>query len=167
MTDAASDSTDPATFRRMVKSEREALVAALERAGENRAEEPGVAGAWSCKDLLGHCLFWDTQAMTNLGLLAEGRADEIARPESLAEVDEWNAREAAARRDSPFRQLLAEYAQLSIQIDARLLGTSPEELETTVGGRRVAELVAVDTYEHYREHRQQIEAWLARHQEAL
>lgn len=160
MTDAPV--TEPSDLRRRVKEERERLLAVIGEVGAERSAEPGVEGEWSCLDILGHVTFWDEQALENLELIAEGRVDEIVRPESDAETDAMNAREVEARQGQALGQSLARHSQLALQLDARLLAVTREDLEREVNGRSIAALVAVDTYDHYREHREAIEAWLAR-----
>lgn len=154
--------TDPTEVRRMVREEREKFLAVLGRVREVDVGIGGVEGEWSCLDILGHVEYWDEQALTTLGLIAEGRADEIARPQSDDAVDAINAREAAERKGMTYGQLRAQYDHLALQVDARLLAVSREELEGQVGEETVADLVAVDTYVHYEQHRESIEAWLAR-----
>ncbi len=39
------------------------LTEALAGIPEERLTEPGVAGEWSVKDLMGHIAFWDEQAL--------------------------------------------------------------------------------------------------------
>lgn len=160
MTDAPV--TEPSDLRRRVKEERERLLTVIGEVGAERSNEPGVEGTWSCVDILGHVTFWDEQALRNLELVAEGRVDEVVRPESTEEVDAMNAREVEGRQGQTLGQVLARYGQLALQLDARLLAVSREDLEREVKGLRIGALVAVDTYDHYREHREAIEAWLAR-----
>jgi hypothetical protein len=135
-------------------------MAVMAEVGEAAADIPGVEGPWSCLDILGHVEFWDGRAMENLELVAEGRAGEILRPDSDAEVDVINARAAEERRGMTLGQLQAQWAQTALRLDARLLAVTREELESDIHGRTMAELVAVDTYDHYAKHRESIQVWL-------
>ncbi len=65
---------------------------------ERELMQPGVVEEWSVKDLFGHMAFWANKAATDLEALTTGAERKIETPGSEKAVDEWNAREAAARR---------------------------------------------------------------------
>jgi len=138
----------------------QALASAVDSFPDLELEQPGVVDSWSIKDLLGHTAFWAQQAAHNLELIDAGRGDDVQRPGSEMELDEWNERERRLRQDRPLAQVREEWLD-SFQAAMQALAASPaERLEEEVGGGQTAlRLLAADTYEHYREHLAHLIAW--------
>jgi uncharacterized protein (TIGR03083 family) len=140
-------------------SEIVSLVGSL---AEDELEQPGVAGDWSVKDLLGHMAFWAEKAAGDLGLLATGRGETIETPGGEQAADEWNDREYRARKDRPLADVRAEWSR-SFEDARRALEAAPEELVwQEVKGWPQAVRFREDTYNHYREHAEQIREWIRR-----
>ena len=137
----------------------EALGSAVESFSDMELEQPGVVESWSIKDLLGHIAFWAQQAAENMQLIAEDRADEVQRPSDEKALDEWNEREWRLRRERPLSEVREEWLK-SFQGAMQALATlPPERLEERLKGNTALKLFAEDTYEHYREHLEQLVAW--------
>lgn len=138
----------------------QALASALESFSEPELEQTGVVEDWTVKDLLGHIAFWAQQAARNLGIIAAGRGDDVQRPSSEKELDEWNERERTLRQDRPLAAVREEWLE-SFQAAMQALAAFPAEgLEEEIkGGQTALRLLAADTYEHYREHLEQLVAW--------
>ncbi len=138
----------------------QALASAVDSFPDLELEQPGVVDSWSIKDLLGHTAFWAQQAAHNLELIDAGRGDDVQRPGSEKEMDEWNERERRLRQDRPLAHVWEEWLD-SFQAAMQALAASPaERLEEEVGGGQTAlRLLAADTYEHYREHLAHLVAW--------
>ena len=81
------------------------LQSALDGIPPERATEPGAAGEWSVKDLLGHITFWERNLVTELQNLGP---DEVV--EAL-DVDEINAREHDLYKNRPLGELQAEFQE--------------------------------------------------------
>lgn len=141
------------------------FLAALDGLSEADMTSERTLGDWSIKDLLSHLAFWEEQAISMLRLVAEGRASDVVRPVNPQQIKSWNAREVANRRDLPlaaiFDGLVANYHELQNAVNA----ISEEEWQNTRvrswrGHQQPISLIAaLDTYEHYNEHRQQIIGW--------
>ena len=123
---------------------------ALEHVPAEATATPGVCGAWSVKDLLGHIAVWDDIAVRKIGQL-----DGTGLAMMDEDVDAINAREVALRAD---RTLAEQRAEMEHN-HARLLGAleaasraSDDDLE------RVRRWIAADTWEHYAEHTAQVAA---------
>jgi hypothetical protein len=114
---------------------------------EDRLEEPGVTGEWSVKNLFGHIAFWDEHALRQLPRVLAGRPREEDDVQALNEADH------AARRG----RALPEERSAMEQAHAALV----EQLATIAGAEAAVLDAAIrdDTYEHYDEHRGEIEAW--------
>jgi len=106
---------------------------------------PGVAGAWSVKDVLAHVTTWEDEALKYLPLIAQGQ-----RPPRYKDLyggldsfnDQMTARKKALPLDVVIQQLHATHGRL-----LEYLATAPEQLITreTPFRRRVR----LDTYSHY------------------
>ena len=122
---------------------------ALARVPPEALTRPGVCGAWSVSDLIGHVAAWDDVAVQKIGALA-GTA-----PPAVDDVDAFNAREAARRKDRAVDEQLAEMHRNHQRLLGALEGASrasDDELQ------RVRRWIAGDTWEHYEEHAAQVAA---------
>ncbi len=138
----------------------QALASAVDSFSDPELEQTGVVEDWTVKDLLGHIAFWAQQAGRNLEIIAAGRGDDVQRPGSEKELDEWNERERTLRQDRPLAAVREEWLE-SFQAAMQALAAFPAEgLEEGIkGGQTALRLLAADTYEHYREHLEQLVAW--------
>ncbi|HET9014180.1 MAG TPA: maleylpyruvate isomerase N-terminal domain-containing protein [Thermomicrobiaceae bacterium] len=95
----------------------QALMGAIDGVPETRQEEPGAAGGWSVKDVLGHIAFWDADATARVRSLIAG---QDAR--AVEEYEEANQREAARRSAWSLADVRAEldhtHAALLASLDA-------------------------------------------------
>ena len=107
-----------------------------------RREEPGVVGDWSLKDAMGHLAFWD--AIEADELAASKAGTEFAFDDS---DDSANAREAAMRADWTWDEVMTEVAANRERLIPLLVDP----------GRADGEPI----HDHWDEHREQMEAWLA------
>lgn len=137
----------------------EELEAVADLFSPEELERPGVVGQWSMKDLLGHIAFWAGQAAENLRLVALGRGEEIRRPGGEPTTAAWNERERRLREHQPLASVREEWLKSFEDVRQGLRNLQPERLKQEAGGRRVFELFAEDTYEHYREHLEHMRAW--------
>jgi hypothetical protein len=72
-------------------------------------DEPGVAGAWSAKDIVAHLAAWRRRTVGRLEAVANGRPEPAPTwPADLHEDDEINAWFHARDRDKSVREVLAE-----------------------------------------------------------
>ncbi len=120
---------------------------------------PGVVDEWSMKDLLGHIAFWAEKAAHDLQVIAAGRESEVEVPGSEQVTNQWNAREAAARKDETLAEARGEFAQSFEQARAALQAFPEDRLEMEVKGATVFFRFGGDTFAHYKEHAGQIGAW--------
>jgi uncharacterized protein (TIGR03083 family) len=122
------------------------LQAALDGIPPERATEPGVAGEWSVKNLLGHITFWERNLVTEVQNLGP---DEVV--EAL-DTDEINAREHERYKNRPLDELQAEFQESHKSLMQALQAV--EDLDP--------KQVAGDTWDHYPEHAAQIRDWRER-----
>lgn len=121
--------------------------------------EPGVVEGWSVKDLLGHVAFWAEKAAIDLKTVAAGREGDVEVPDSEQAIDEWNAREAAARKDKSLTDLRQEWERSHAAARSALEAFPEEKLEVEAKGTPTYFRFGGDTFAHYKEHAAQIRAW--------
>lgn len=136
------------------------LTALVNSVPRDKMEESGVVEEWSVKDLLGHIAFWAEKASDDLKALASGREGEIETPGGDAGVDQWNAREAAARTGKPLGEVRGECVQSFADARAAFQTVPAEKLGTEVKGWPQLQRFLGDTTIHYREHEDHIRTWL-------
>ncbi len=151
--------TTKADVERELVEAWQALASTVDSFSDAELERAGVVEGWSVKDLLGHIAFWSQRAAQNLQLAAKGKANEIRFPANLKAVDEWNERERRLRQDRPLPDLREEWLESFRQVTQALADFPADKLEQKVGGQTVLRWLAIDTYEHYREHLTQLSAW--------
>src|SRR6266849_7642266 len=77
--------------------------------GEAHMTQPGVAGAWSIKDIVAHLAAWRRRTVGRLEAVAHGRPEPAHEwPAALHEDDEINAWFHERDRDKSVRQTLDE-----------------------------------------------------------
>ncbi len=116
---------------------RKALVAL----SEHELVEPNTVGTWSFKDLMAHITAWERLLIERIRALEEGR-DTNEIEEAELDVDAFNAEVVRRQAEKPIDEVRAEFDATHAEL--------MELLETTPMLTR--DLVAGDTYEHYREH---------------
>jgi len=133
------------------------LLAALDGA---RMTEPALDDGWSVKDALAHITSWEQLC---LGWIRAGERRE--GPFTDDSLNALNARIYAENRDRPLVAVLARSRQSSAEILAVTESLSDEALAAPPAwapGRPLAEIISGNADDHYREHIEQISAWLAR-----
>ena len=110
-----------------LRSENEGWEALLAEIGEDRMDEPGVAGAWSIKDIVAHLAAWRRRTVGRLEAVARGQAEpEHEWPADLHEDDEINAWFHERDRNKSVRETLAESRRVFEQL-ASAIGKLPED----------------------------------------
>ena len=138
----------------------ETLLAPL---SEEQMTTPSVNGAWSIKDNIAHLTSWQDYVLRQLQGVMAGKEPPEFLP-GLSTEDEENEHFYQENKDSPLTEVLAAF-RVSYQ---RVLATVESMSEKTLNapfpweeGRIVWTFIAGNTYEHYQEHGNIIERWLA------
>lgn len=151
-----------------LRTERGRWTDLLARVGPEHMEEPGVEGAWSVKQIVAH-LTWYERAVVEGARQVMG-AGKFAKPQTGLQaltMDERNAVLAAEADTRPLGDVLQESNQVfdelvaliaaapaNILNDPHVLGL-PDDLVPWMA-------VANNSYAHYQQHEQAIQAWLYR-----
>ena len=126
--------------------------------GLNEAQLTEVwLGTWSVKDIVAHIAGWHEELGPALERLSRGERP-IPTGISYDDVDAWNARFAAARRDTPVADVLLE---LDKTHEYFLRAAAAVPGERFQAGKTAWKIVDQNTAHHYREHAAQIRAWRA------
>ncbi|MFQ5578025.1 MAG: DinB family protein [Anaerolineae bacterium] len=114
-------------------------------------EGPDLPNGWSVKDLLGHISAWEQYLVDRLTGAETG-------PISDAEIDARNRATYQQRKDWSWQDVEAEAQTTFVRLSATLKSLPPEQLDD----RLTAQLIAVNTFDHYAEHQPWLERWAAR-----
>ena len=100
-----------------MNSEQEAWEGLLGQIGEDRMEEPGVAGSWSIKDIVAHLTAWRRRTVGRLESVANGQPEPAHEwPADLHDDDEINAWFHARDRDKSVGEVLDESRRVFEQL---------------------------------------------------
>ncbi|RME82332.1 MAG: ClbS/DfsB family four-helix bundle protein [Caldilineae bacterium] len=116
-------------------------------------EGPDLANGWSVKDLLGHIAAWEEYLIARLTGREKG-------PITDAEVDARNEATYRERKDWEWEEVETNARETFAELLAFLRTLPPERLDDP----GVGQLIAVNTYEHYAEHRPMLARWARRWQ---
>ena len=114
-------------------------------------------GSWSIRDILAHLSAWHREMGPALERLTRGERP-VHEGVSYDDVDAWNARFVAARKDWSLAETLLELDR-SHEYFMHAAGAVPEERVRP--GTTAHRIIDVCTARHYREHGDQIRAWRA------
>lgn len=156
----------------ILRDERVRWNALLAQIGPERMELPGVEGAWSVKELVAHLTWYEAavvQGAQQVASTGQFNRDDFRHRGGLAglPMDERNAAIADASRVRLVADVLAEADQVFSQL-LEVVSAVPDELLND--GRQLGlpedtppwMLIANNSYSHYREHEDGLQAWLAR-----
>jgi hypothetical protein len=142
----------------------------LDRIGEERMDQGGVAGDWSIKDIIAHLAVWQRglNARLQAALRGEGEPPSLW-PAHLQGDDELNAWIYAARHGSSVREILNESREVLQQLlavveelpdEVRIERIEPAYYLVWVGDKRFQ---PGEFFDHFHDdHESEMRAWLAR-----
>ncbi len=138
------------------------LQKSLDGLTEEQMHTPGVVGEWSIKDILAHITAWQTRLITAMFKAEKGFAPEAT--DGGKTVDQLNAQWYREMKDRPFEQVWDDLEMSYDQILRRVGNFSEKDLFNPkrfkwMKGEPFERYIAGDSYEHYAEHAEQIEAW--------
>lgn len=149
-----------------LQTERAQWEALLAEVGEARMTRPGVAGEWSVKDIVAHVTWFEREMVGVLQARTLVGSDLWSLPH-----DQRNAAIYEQNRDRALSGVLAEARVVFDQLRAGMQSLAEEDLHDPL---RFAEMpadwvpwqvIAGNSYEHYRQHTPGIRDWMARYAE--
>jgi hypothetical protein len=148
-----------------IRRDRATLDALVSPLSEAQMMAPDLEAGWSVKDVLAHISAWEQLCIK---WVREGRRDE--GPFTQESIDAFNDGIYQANRERPLVEVL-EYARGSYTamittaeaVTSDLDAPPPWASDEFTGGATTAtlgQIISANSDEHYREHIEQIEAWL-------
>ena len=136
------------------ETEFAALKQAIGGLGEAQMREVWL-GTWSIKDIVAHISGWHREMGPALERLARGEKP-VPPGVSYDDVDAWNAKFAAARKNAPVADVLLEFDKSHEYFMHAAAGVPAERFQA---GKTAWKLVDGNSAHHYREHAEQIRDW--------
>lgn len=112
-------------------------------------------GTWSVRDIIAHISGWQRELAPALERLTRGERP-IPAGVNYDDVDAWNARFAAAKRETEVADVLLELDQSHEHF---MHAAAQVPVDRYVPGKTAWKIVDQNTAHHYREHAEQIRAW--------
>ena len=149
-----------------LNSEQDGWERLLAEIGEDRMEEPGVAGAWSIKDIVAHLTAWRRRTVRRLEAAAMGQPEPAHDwPADLYEDDEINAWFHERDRNTSVRETIAESRRVFERLVSAIEKLPQEALDDSgrlpwMEGRSFS---GAAFFSHFHdEHEGDMRAWLSR-----
>lgn len=148
-----------------IHRERAELEAALARISPDRRSHPLQADGWSIKDILAHIVAWEQVMLRWLQASLAGETPADPAPGLTDDdVERLNSAFFRANRDRALVEVEDEFQRSYAEV-IEALEAAPEPVLMQPGYFTwteewpLATVVATNTSDHYREHREQIAAW--------
>ena len=164
-----TDQTEPRTRQELLKlmvKERLHLEAVIGKLSEDQYLEPGIDGRLTVKDLLAHIVDWEQRMIQWINESFAGFVPQCPAPGmTWDDLDRLNERTYLANKDRELTDVMSA-SEESYSRSLDLIQHLTEE--DLFDGSRFAwrdgdplwHMVAANTWWHYREHRQQVDACL-------
>jgi hypothetical protein len=144
---------------------RERLLLVLEPLPDEALTAPGAMGEWSIADLLVHLVAWESELVTALLRLDQGKRPE-ALLQAIATMDEYNAHVFAENRGRDLDRIFGDLQGVRLQLEQWLDAFSERDLNEPnrygwSEGTPLWRIVRENSYGHELEHLPAIEAFAA------
>ncbi|NWF68828.1 MAG: maleylpyruvate isomerase N-terminal domain-containing protein [Chloroflexi bacterium] len=155
-----SQRLDKAQIAERLRAEHRRLYDTLAKLTPEERAQPHTLSDWSVKDVMAHMVFWNRYPLRELECALKGehpdtvrdaRHDDVINAEAVARCAEMGFEQVIADFEQSYRELLAAVELLPAQ--AFEAGSSVEQLL----GSTVGQTLDSNTYEHWAEHRVEIE----------
>jgi hypothetical protein len=161
-----SELIDKASIFNQMRTNYAALEEILAPLDKTQMTTKGVIDGWSIKDMLAHISSWHHRLLTWLDAAIRNVEPAISGPDNVEEMDALNAQFYLENKSRPLDEVLTDFRTTHQQIMDIIQVMREEDLISPqrfawTQGSPLWQLVAGDTYEHYQEHRKQIQEWLA------
>jgi uncharacterized damage-inducible protein DinB len=149
-------------FLETIQHARNKWNALIEPIDKSNMTLPGVAGAWSLKDIIAHITWHERQMVGLIQAHALVGSDLWNLP-----TDERNAAIYDEVKDLPLEQVLEESAKVYEQLVEVLLSFSdedlvnPEDFPGMPPDWQPGNIIAQNTFEHYQQHIPDVQRWMA------
>jgi hypothetical protein len=130
----------------------------------------GVIPGWSIKDILAHIASWQHRLLGWLDAAVRNEEPAISGPNNVEEMDALNAQFYDENKALPLDEVLTDFRTTHQHIMDIVRAMPEEDLMSPnrfswSKGEPLWQAIAGDTYEHYREHIEQIQEWLVKYRQ--
>jgi uncharacterized damage-inducible protein DinB len=148
-----------------VDNSRERLLMALEALPDEALAAPGAMGEWSIADLLVHLVAWESELVTALLRLDQGKRP-VALLDAIANMDAYNARVFTENRGRDLDRIFGDLQGVRLQLEQWLDAFSEHDLNdpnrySWTDGLPLWRIIRENSYGHELEHLPAIEAFAA------
>jgi hypothetical protein len=156
------NATELTALIRATSTELELLLSRLTVAEMNQS---GAVGVWSVKDALAHIAFWERYAVN---VVKAARCGETPQLDAEDSTESRNASVVAQYYLAPMGAVIASWNEAREDLLDQVAGLSDVDLNDPdrfpwSEGRSLMDRLAANSYEHEREHIEQIREWMRRH----
>ena len=150
---------------KLIQTEHTNLEQVLASLDETQMTEPGVLGEWSVKDILSHIPYWEQRMLNRF---RTGQVPPV--PEGMTweqMIDVLNEQNYLENREKSLSEVRNEFQRSHEEVMYFLDTLSDDDLNNPGRfewnrGEPVWHYIRGDTYAHYQEHAEQINAWRAK-----
>jgi hypothetical protein len=149
-----------------IQADRAEFDALLAQLSDEQMLDATLDGGRSVKDILSHIVVWERRCARWLEISMQGEVPERPEPGvTWDKMDDLNERDFLRTRDYTLQEARDDYRQSYQQLLA-LVKSMPEEdfgeahRFSWWEGQPISTVIAANSFEHYREHEEQIRAWL-------
>lgn len=149
-----------------ILSEREALETTLDQLSEEQKTQPGAEDGWSVKDILAHITDWEKRLLLWIDESIQGERPQRPAPGmTWDDLDRLNELTYLANKDRSLEEVEIDFHSSYQKALKTVQALSEEDLIDPKRfswrkGDPLWLMVAANTWEHYKEHRETIIEWL-------
>ena len=149
-----------------MEESRAALLDAIDGLSPELLVMYGVVEDWSVRDVLQHLSMWEAELVRLLAHLEQGRRPTGEALVASPNFDSLNARWHAETKDRPFGRVLEDFHAVRRQTARWIQMLADDDLtrhrpETWLHGNPLWRWIAEYSFDHEREHTDQIRTWRA------
>lgn len=142
------------------------LLGLMRELGEERGSQP-IAGGWSVRDVVAHCIYWQGMLARLMGVRDLPPPSWIPRWQSEQDIgeDELNRLTVEHYRTAPWDTVISDFRFTAALVRRVVDGMKEENLTLPAGepwgaDAKVHQAIASETHAHWKEHTDAIEAAL-------
>ena len=148
-----------------LSSIRKKFIITINSLPEEKILTPGIVGDWSVKDILAHITMWEAELVTLLWQAERGRNPTTAHFGKTS-IDELNNKWYLSMKNRALSQILSDFHGVRKQTERRVMALTNNDLTNPKRFTWLAEKplwvwIANDSYDHEKEHHENILAWIS------
>ncbi|NDJ87311.1 MAG: DinB family protein [Chloroflexi bacterium] len=142
---------------------RAELVEAISGLSEDEMLQPGAVGYWSVKDVLAHLTAWESELITALVRIEQGKKG-VPNIVTIDDIDEWNDQQYRGNSRRDLQVILEDFHGVAKHLVAAIEAQPDQVLDDNrrfpwMEGEPLAYLVYENAIWHEQEHADEIVAW--------